>query len=301
MTTSFSWPHALMRPQDDEKPPQRILYDPYDEPLPLDDRMPVTHPGYHKGRIPPNKGRRYPIEILTPREVSAVLEAFPIGHQYAGTRSRAMVAVMYRAGLRINEVLHLRSKDIDWENCTIRVLFGKGQRARTVGIDPGGLDFVAAWITERTGYGFPDDAPLFCSLGRGRLLNQGTFRVSLKIAAQRSGVTKRIHAHGFRHTFAFELAMEGVPLPIIQLQLGHAWATSTAAYIAHVAPADVIDRIRSRNWILQPSVRPGYVVGAEADRRLTSTPSALRLRLPSTPLALVSDTGPCALAVRRSP
>jgi integrase/recombinase XerC len=75
---------------------------------------------------------------------------------------------------------------------------------------------------------------------KGPPLNHSTISTSLKVAAKRAGILIHVHPHGFRHTFAFELVMEGVPLLIIQVPLGHIWARATCVYIAHIAPADVI-------------------------------------------------------------
>ncbi len=292
---SLAYPFAMMKPRRGGRPAKRILIDPYDNPLPIDQRPLIARPGYHKGRVPYNKGRRFPVEILTPTEVAAILEAFStVRSGPAAVRNRAILATLYRSGMRINEALHLREKDIFWNEGMIRVLFGKGQTSRTVGIDQGGLDFIREWIKVRERLGFPESSPLFCSTTKGLLLSRSTFSTSLKIAAKRAKIIKRVHPHGFRHAFAFELVMEGVQLPIIQVQLGHMWATSTCIYINHIAPADVIARIRSRTWILQPSVRPGYNRAddavVEVDRRLTSTPSALRIQPGRMPLALVRDT-----------
>lgn len=304
MTTRFfNYPYALMQPRGKGRPAKRILIDPYDEPLPLDERPLIARPGYHKGRTPYNKGRRFPIEILTPTEVSAILNGFRNPQtRPSSIRNRAIVATLYRTGTRINETLHLREKDIFWDEGMIRVLFGKGQKSRTVGIDDGALDFIRKWITVRRRLGFPEAAPLFCSTTKGLLLSHSTFSTSLKAAARRAGVLKRVHPHGFRHTFAFELVMEGVPLPMIQVQLGHMWATSTCVYIAHIAPADVVARIRSRTWILQPSVQPGYVdiETVETQRRLASVPNMPRIEPSEMPSALALRTGPHPLAIARS-
>jgi site-specific recombinase XerD len=78
-----------------------------------------------------------------------VLAGFRNDERY-GIRNRALIAVLYRSGLRVNEARHLRSKDIDPGHGMIRVLFGKGQRARTVGIDHGGIEFIEAWQQERS-------------------------------------------------------------------------------------------------------------------------------------------------------
>lgn len=234
--------------------PELKLVDPYDDPLPVELRNPITWPGYHSGRVPANKGRRYPIEILTRNEMATILDSIS-ATSWTGVRNRAVVAAMYRTGMRVSEVLHLRSKDIDVDNGMIRVLFGKNQRSRTVGIDRGAIEFIEAWEQRRSEVSFPPDAPLFCS-STGRLLCTSYVRTFLRAAGDRARIQKRVHSHGLRHTFAFELVMEGVQLPIIQRQLGHAWASSTAVYLDHIAPAEVVERIRARSWVLPPSVRP---------------------------------------------
>jgi integrase len=64
----------------------------------------------------------------------------------------------------------------------------------------------------------------------------------------RAGIEKRVHAHGLRHTHAYELMMEGVPIPIIQRQLGHTSLATTDVYLSHIAPKQVIEAIASREW-----------------------------------------------------
>lgn len=230
----------------ERKVAKKTLFDPYDVPLPLHLRPKQTWPGCNKGREPANKGRRLPIEVLSRNEVISLMECVP-GGRLTRTRNMATIVVLYRAGLRIGEALHLRAKDLDPDNGTIRVLFGKGQTSRTVGIDSTGMDFLLRWAAMRAEMPVPHDAPLLCS-ARGRLLSRGYVREMLQIAKEKARITKRVHPHGLRHTHAFELIMEGAPLPVIQLQLGHVLAASTAAYVSHMAPADVIARIRSRTW-----------------------------------------------------
>jgi integrase len=65
---------------------------------------------------------------------------------------------------------------------------------------------------------------------------------------QKAGIEKRVHAHGLRHSFAAELAMENVPLPVIQHSLGHSSPATTARYIDHIAPTQVIDTLKARRW-----------------------------------------------------
>jgi len=66
--------------------------------------------------------------------------------------------------------------------------------------------------------------------------------------ANRARIRKRVHPHGLRHTMAYELLMEGVPIPIIQRQLGHTSLQTTDTYLSHIAPKQVIETITARSW-----------------------------------------------------
>ena len=77
-------------------------------------------------------------------------------------------------------------------------------------------------------------------------MHSAVVRECFKDLARRAGIEKRVHPHGFRHTHASELAREGVPLHIIRAQLGHQDLATTARYVDHLAPWEVIDAIRNR-------------------------------------------------------
>jgi site-specific recombinase XerD len=208
----------------------------------------ATQPGYHRGRTPANKGRRYPAEVLTPDEVHALLEACST-NPYTELRNRALLTTLYRTGLRCGEALALEPKDIDYIGTSIRVLHGKGERARTVGIDPGALDILKQWVTQRERRGSTAAQPLFCT-GRGKPVPSSYVRSLIKRLGIRAGIAKRVHAHGLRHTHAYELMMEGIPIPIIQRQLGHSSLATTDIYLSHIAPKQVIEAISSREWTI---------------------------------------------------
>ena len=206
----------------------------------------VTQPGYHKGRVPANKGRRYPAEVLTPDEVRALL-AQCSETSTLGLRHRALITVLYRTGVRCSEALALSVKDVDLQVGSVAVLRGKGDRRRTVGIDPGATTIVDQWIRRRNALGLSNDAPLFCTL-RGTPMDSAQVRLLLPRLARKAGIAKRVHPHGLRHTHAYELMMEGVAMPIIQRQLGHASLATTDTYLSHIAPKQVLDAITSREW-----------------------------------------------------
>lgn len=99
------------------------------------------------------KGKRYPPEVLAPDEVRLLLEACASD---PGTELRnwALLTVPYRAGLRCSEAISLEPKVINLTAMSIRVLHGKGSRARTVGVDPGALSETGRWTEERSRGGF---------------------------------------------------------------------------------------------------------------------------------------------------
>ncbi len=208
--------------------------------------MAAPHPSERPGWEPPNKGKKYPPEVLTPDEVRALLATRPPTTR-TGLRDRALITVLYRTGLRISEALALLPKDIDPAVGSIAVLHGKGDRHRVVGIDAIALDIVGRWLDRRAELGHPPTDAVFCT-STGRPMDDGYFRALLPRLARRAGITKRVHAHGLRHTHAFELMMEGVPMRIIQQQLGHVSLATTDRYLAHIAPREVIEAMRDRTW-----------------------------------------------------
>ncbi len=195
-------------------------------------------------RTPANKGRQYPAEVLTPDEVRALLRA--CSHRApTGVRNRALLMTLYRGGLRVSEALQLAPKDIDRAAGTVTVLRGKGSKRRTVGLDPGAFAILERWLDRRAKLGINGRSPIFCTL-RGTALNTAYVRALMPRLARRAGIEKRVHAHGLRHTHAAELAHEGTPVNLIQAQLGHASLAVTSTYLAHIAPMQLIEAMRSR-------------------------------------------------------
>jgi site-specific recombinase XerD len=207
---------------------------------------PAIRPGYHTGRPAPNRDRTFPPEVLTGDEVKALIRACS-NRAPTGVRNRALITVLYRGGLRLGEALALRPKDIDPAQGTVTVLHGKGDRRRMVGLDPGAMAIMERWVEVRKRLGVSARAPVFCTL-EGRALKPSYVRTLLSRLASKTGIDKRVHPHALRHSHAFELMMEGVPVPIIQRQLGHASLATTDRYLAHLAPKDVVEAMQRREW-----------------------------------------------------
>jgi site-specific recombinase XerD len=90
-------------------------------------------PGYHQGRPPRNKGLRYPADPPAVEEIVAVMRA--TGGGADGARLRALIVLLWRAGLRIREALELAETDLDAARGAVIVRKGKGGRRREVGMD----------------------------------------------------------------------------------------------------------------------------------------------------------------------
>jgi site-specific recombinase XerD len=193
-----------------------------------------------------NRGRKFPAEPLTADEVRALMGACS-KKAPTGIRDRALICLLWRGQLRLNEALALKVGDFDPAACSVRVLHGKGDAARVVAIDPQAADVLTAWLQCRKALGLNGHRPIFCTL-RGKPLKDAQVREMLPRRARRAGIEKRVHAHGLRHTGASELAQEGVPLLEIRDQLGHRWAATTERYLHVLNPQLRLERLRSRTW-----------------------------------------------------
>jgi site-specific recombinase XerD len=197
-------------------------------------------------RVAANKGKRFPAEVLTSDEVLALLSKCS-SRAPTGQRNAALIVLLWRAGLRCSEALDLHIKDIDAKAHTVRVLNGKGRRARTVGLDATSFAVIARWMDTRKALGINGRSTLLCTLKGGKL-DASYVRTMLPRLAARAGIDKRVHPHALRHTHAVELLREGVPVTVISRQLGHSSIATTAVYLDHLEPADVIDAIQAREW-----------------------------------------------------
>ena len=200
------------------------------------------------GHAPANKGRRYPAELLSADEICALIRACS-SRAPTGVRNRALIAVLYRAGLRVSEALALHPKDVDQAAGTVTVLHGKGDKRRTVGMDPAAFALLERWLDRRRALGLSGRRPLFCTL-KGQAIAASYVRRLLPRLVARAGIEKRVHAHGLRHAHAAELAAEGVPVNVVQAQLGHGSLATTDRYLRHIAPRERVEAMRAREWAL---------------------------------------------------
>jgi site-specific recombinase XerD len=214
-------------------------------------RSPVTLPGYLGGRPPRNKGLRYPPDPPTVEEIVAVMRQ--PGNGVHGARMRALIVLLWRAGLRINEALTLTEHDLAPGAGSVLVRHGKGGRRREVGMDRWGWEHLRPWLELRMALPV---GPLLCVLEgrtRGRPWASDAARAQLRRVATKAGVRRRFAPHQLRHAHAIELAHEGVPLNVIQRQLGHTNLGVTSIYLQGIDNAEIIATVHARRAPMIPA------------------------------------------------
>jgi site-specific recombinase XerD len=214
-------------------------------------RSPATLASFHEGRAPHNKGLRYPPDPPTVEEIISVMRA--AGDDADGVRLRALIIILWRAGLRISEALALAETDLDSDRGAILVRQGKGGKRREVGMDRWAWEQLEPWIELRRT--LPVGA-FFCILRgatRGRRCSPASIRAQLHRTAAAAGVRRRFAPHQLRHAHAVEMSREGVPLVVIQRQLGHADLGVTSAYLRGIDNTEIIHTVHERPTPMIPA------------------------------------------------
>ena len=207
-------------------------------------RSPATMPGFRAGVAPRNKGQNYPADPPTVDEIVAVMRR--AGRDRHGHRLSALIVLLWREGLRINEALSLIETDLDRRRGSILVRHGKNDRRREVGMDAWAWTAIEPWLADRL---VLPVGPLFCVIDgptRGRAWSASAARVELRHLAFEAGVRRRFAPHQLRHAHAIELIHEGVPLPLIQRQLGHSHLPTTGTYLEGINTEEIISTVYAR-------------------------------------------------------
>jgi site-specific recombinase XerD len=146
-------------------------------------------------------------------------------------KHRAILAVIYSAGLRISELISLRPADIDSDRKQIKVL-GKGNKYRYTLLSENILDMLRIYWRA-----YKPEQYLFEGQKPGQPISRETIQVVFKHACKKTGINKPASVHSLRHSFATHLLESGVNLKIIQSLLGHSSLRTTSIYL-HVTRFD---------------------------------------------------------------
>lgn len=166
-------------------------------------------------------------KTLDADQVSRLLAKFE--NNFNGARDRAMLELLYSAGLRLSELTGLNLEDIDWGNRTLIVL-GKGNKSRQLPIGRYALEALKQWLPWREKYlkSFAEKA-VFIS-NRGSRLSNRSVQLRLKTLGINCSLDQSISPHMLRHSFASHLLESSGDLRAVQELLGHANISTTQIY-----------------------------------------------------------------------
>ncbi|MBC5782399.1 site-specific tyrosine recombinase XerD [Ramlibacter sp. USB13] len=172
-------------------------------------------------------------KTLTEAQVEALLAA-PDVDTPLGLRDRAMLEVMYASGLRVSELVGLKTFNVGMNEGVLRVL-GKGSKERLVPFGQVARDWIVRYLAEARGaiLAGQQSEDLFVT-ARGQGMTRSMFWIIVKKHARTAGITAPLSPHTLRHAFATHLLNHGADLRAVQMLLGHADISTTTIY-THIA------------------------------------------------------------------
>ncbi|HJT62232.1 MAG TPA: site-specific tyrosine recombinase XerD [Burkholderiales bacterium] len=175
---------------------------------------------------PPKRTPRFP-KTLSEADVEALLAA-PDTTTPLGLRDRAMLELLYATGLRVSELVAVKTFEVNLDAGVLRVM-GKGSKERLVPLGEEAVEWIASYEKARNG---KSDALFLTSRGAG--MTRQAFWHLIRRYGARAIPGKKLSPHVLRHAFATHLINHGADLRVVQLLLGHADISTTQIY-THVA------------------------------------------------------------------
>jgi len=170
-------------------------------------------------------------DFLTIEEMSALLDRCPEGTEKE-LRDKAVLELLYATGMRVGELVSLKTKDIRFDSATVRIL-GKGGKERMVPLHEKALNLIRRYLSLRGS----DQKTLFLSIRKNPLHARDIRRI-LNNALIDMAFAKHITPHKIRHSFATHLLEKGADLRTVQELLGHSSLSTTQIY-THVTMENV--------------------------------------------------------------
>ena len=175
---------------------------------------------------PPKRTPRFP-KTLSETEVEALLAA-PDPATPLGLRDRAMLETLYATGLRVSELVALKTFEVNLDAGVVRVM-GKGSKERLVPLGEEAVQWVSSWLKQRK-----NSSNALFPTARGSAMTRQAFWHLIRRYGARAIPGKKLSPHVLRHAFATHLINHGADLRVVQLLLGHADISTTQIY-THVA------------------------------------------------------------------
>lgn len=202
----------------------------------------------------PKLGRVLP-KYLSEEEVSHLLKVVHHIHGFEGARLKAMLELLYAAGLRVSELMNLPLAGVQFERGFVQVK-GKGGKERVVPLGEPAIKAIKAWLPYRKLMLSEGDYSLYLFPsrhgGHATPLTRQRFFQLLKDIAVKAGIDPaRLSPHVLRHAFATHLLEHGADLRSVQTMLGHADIATTQIY-THVAPDRLTKTVEEHHPLGKP-------------------------------------------------
>ena len=177
----------------------------------------------------PKLGRKLP-DILNVEEISQMINSINIKEKF-GQRNKTIIEILYGTGIRVSELIELKISNIFFKENLIRVL-GKGDKERFVPIGLKAKKSIIDYINNDRKYQKIEESSndILILSKYGKKITRHMIFTLIKNISKKSGITKKISPHTFRHSFASHLLKNGADLRTIQLILGHENITTTEIY-----------------------------------------------------------------------
>ena len=168
--------------------------------------------------------------VLTVNEVEKIL-CLPDVENKLGIRDKAILELFYACGTRVSELLNLKIGDLFLKEEIIRV-FGKGSKERLIPIGSSAIDWMEQYLIKSRPLLMKkpkSENYLFLNSRGSKLSRMGVWKIIDRYVKE-AGITKEVHPHTFRHSFATHLLEGGADLRAVQEMLGHADISTTQIY-----------------------------------------------------------------------
>lgn len=174
--------------------------------------------------------------FLTESEIKRLLN-YPAA-DFRNLRTSTVIELFYACGMRISELVNLRIENINTEDCWIMV-YGKGSKERAIPVHKRALDKIKGYLAARQGFFKGSETDSYVFLNKyGRKISRIQIWKDIKRFVRLAGISRRVHPHIFRHTFATHLLRGGADLRSLQEMLGHADVSTTQVY-THIDKANL--------------------------------------------------------------
>jgi integrase/recombinase XerD len=163
-------------------------------------------------------------DILTDEEAKRLID-IPNKRYYTGLRNKAMITLMLNTGLRVSEVVNLKTNSVNLNSRSLKVVNGKGHKDRNLIIPEHTAELLKQWNKKRS------QGDYLFNTKEGKQLQVRYIQAMIKRYSTRAKIDKNIYPHTLRHTFATNFYRQTKDIETLRKLLGHSDISTTQIYI----------------------------------------------------------------------